>query len=101
MRNGRAFLGREYLNPFVQFRVDAPNGLPIVSGLDLEVEMTVASVPAPLTIDVGSRGSGRVATIIQDVAYSSADERLYVLDSNGNGFSKYDLRPIQRLALID
>lgn len=101
MRNGRAFANRDYMNPFIQFRVDVPNGIPLVSGLDLEVELVVTAVPSSLTIDVGSRGSGRVATIIQDVAYSAADERLYVLDSNGNGFSKYDLRTIQRLALID
>lgn len=100
-RNGRAFVGRDFVNPFVQFRIAPPTGGELASGLDVQLSFTVSEVPPALSIDVGARGSGRVATIIEDITYSPADERLYVVDSNGNGFSKYDLQPLVRLALID
>ncbi|MCA9616187.1 MAG: hypothetical protein KC586_25705 [Myxococcales bacterium] len=100
-RNGRAFVGRSYQNPFVAFQLQAPNGLELTSGLEVELQFLITQVPTPLSIDVGARSNGRIPTIIESIRYSPAEERLYVLDSNGNGFSKYDLQPLQRLALID
>ncbi|HJL06264.1 MAG TPA: hypothetical protein RMH85_20375 [Polyangiaceae bacterium LLY-WYZ-15_(1-7)] len=95
---GRAFNETVYTNPLVSFsitRADIPDGSESV------LEFTISDPPPRQFADVGSRGRGRVGTIIERLLYSATDERLYVVDSNSSGFSQYDLFPLSRRRTFD
>lgn len=100
-RNGRAFAGRPFIGPHLAFQFVGPAGGGIAAGTPFELSLSFAELPTGLSVDIGARGNQRASTIVEELAYSDARRRFYVLDANSDGFLEYELQPIRRSALIE
>ncbi|MEM9070971.1 MAG: hypothetical protein AAGE52_20845, partial [Myxococcota bacterium] len=92
--NGRAFNDTAYINPWVAFTISNAGGL--VPGDNSTLTFRLDDVPPILVADIGSRGTGRVSTLIEGLHYSETDQRLYVVDANTDGLIQYTLSPFNR-----
>lgn len=89
---GRAFVGRAYVNPYIAFQVGAvrSDGTTIGSmeGIRSTLGLTTRSLPPVALIDVGR--------IVSDVVLTPNGDNLIVIDSAASSMAQYALDPLAR-----
>jgi len=104
-RIGRAFDAQLFQNPFVAFQldVDPASDDVLIPEVDAELSFGVGNVPGALLEDVGLRGTrgARTSAILEQLAFSPGDNRLYAVDSNSDGLAMIDVDPLARIRTFE
>lgn len=88
-QRGRAFFGETFRSPELTFALgERPAD---IDGRHPVLEMRVADVPAPLTVDVSTIGGSSSPSLLTRLVYNDVDERLYAVDQAVTGLLRLRL----------
>lgn len=93
---GRAFVGRPYINPYVAFHIGARrmdgNALASMEGITSTLTLATRLLPPIALVDLGR--------IVSDVTLTPNGQDMIVLDSAASSLAQYALDPLTRITTV-